>query len=351
MIIFRADANKKMGMGHMLRCISIAKQLKRLGKDVLFLTADDSPAQLLADEKLTHIILDTDWMCMDEETDAVANILISRKAECMLVDSYFASPEYFESLNIPVRLLYMDDFGQKVYPADTVINANAYASAIDYRRLYDGTETKLLIGPMYAPLREAFSSVVPRPITDRIYDIMITTGSTDPFHVSANLIRRMICDKFFDNVRLHIVSGKYYKNSDELEQLSKVYPQVIVYRDMNDIWSLMTSCDAAISAGGTTVYELCACGVPTAIFGFVDNQTAMRRYFGSAGAMIDCGDIRISKDQCLNSMIDAVKTLADEGVRVSLRQKAKSITDGHGAKRIAEYIAESAKDEISDETG
>ena len=340
MIVFRADANRKIGEGHVVRCIAIAKQLRRLGKEVLFVTADASPARLLAGEGLMHITLNTDWMCMDEETKVLVAVLKKSHTKCMLVDSYYATPEYFERLSGITRLLCMDDFGLNVYPVDTVINYNAYAYAIDYVRMYDGMSTKLLLGPKYAPLREEFSTASHKPITARIHDIMITTGSTDPFHVSDGIVQRMAGDRFFDGVRLHIVAGRYYTNMDALVHLSQTYPQVIVHRNMSDIWSLMATCDAAVSAGGTTVYELCACGVPSVIFGFVDNQMTMRRFLGSAGAMIDCGDVRELKDECLDNIVKGIKALADAEKRAALREKARRITDGRGAARLAAYISE-----------
>jgi spore coat polysaccharide biosynthesis predicted glycosyltransferase SpsG len=78
--------------------------------------------------------------------------------------------------------------------------------------------------------------------------------------------------------------------------------------------------------------------VPTALFSFVDNQIAIRRYFGRAGAMIDCGDVRMNRHQCLNDIIKAIKSMADAKRRAEMRQKGRRITDGRGAWRIARHV-------------
>ena len=48
MIWIRADANKEIGSGHMMRCLSVAEALKKRGEQVIFVVADEEATQLLA---------------------------------------------------------------------------------------------------------------------------------------------------------------------------------------------------------------------------------------------------------------------------------------------------------------
>lgn len=49
------------------------------------------------------------------------------------------------------------------YPADIVVNYNAYASEADYQRLYCGSsEPEFLLGVGYAPLRSMFQNIPAR---------------------------------------------------------------------------------------------------------------------------------------------------------------------------------------------
>ena len=49
MIWIRADANREIGTGHVMRCLSIAAALKQKGEQVCFLTADEAALPLLQD--------------------------------------------------------------------------------------------------------------------------------------------------------------------------------------------------------------------------------------------------------------------------------------------------------------
>lgn len=339
MVVFRADANADIGEGHLMRCVAIAKELLRLGEEVVFVTADERPCALLAREGLAHIVLNTDWTRMEGETAELLPLLENINADCMLVDSYYASPGYFKSVKGKVRTAYMDDLGLQVYPADIVINYNAYYDSIPYEKMYANSDTRLLLGPMYAPLRAEFRPFQQKPLNGEVSDILITTGGTDPYHFSSKLASAITRDGFFDGVRIHLIFGRYYTNGPELEEISRTNQKFIIHENVTSMSRIMRLCDIAVSAGGTTVYELCACGVPSVIFSFADNQTRIREYLGSRGAAIDCGDYRHLKEICLNRIIDALRALKSEEKRAGLRRNAVGITDGRGAARLAACLS------------
>lgn len=340
MVVFRTDANTDIGEGHVMRCIAVAKELLRLGKGAVFITADECPCELLNREGLAHIVLNTDWTRMDEETEKLLSLFREIKVDCMLVDSYSASPEYLKSFKGEVKTAYMDDFGLRVYPADIVINYNAYCGSIPYERMYQNSSSKLLLGARYAPLREEFRSPKPKIVSDQINSMMITTGSTDPYHVTGKLIEQISADRLFDGINVHLVAGRYYTNTTELRNFSRLYPHIIIHENVASMAELMHSCDIAVSASGSTVYELCACGIPSVIFSFADNQAQIREYFGSRGAMIDCGDIRYLGESCVDKIICGIKKLGSKDERDRRCMDMTNIIDGRGAERLAACLAD-----------
>ncbi|NLV76359.1 MAG: UDP-2,4-diacetamido-2,4,6-trideoxy-beta-L-altropyranose hydrolase, partial [Tissierellia bacterium] len=50
------------------------------------------------------------------------------------------------------------------------------------------------------------------------------------------------------------------------------YNNVKFYMNVKNMKNLMINNDLAISAGGNTLYELCACGIPTIAIIIADNQ-------------------------------------------------------------------------------
>ena len=84
----RADANGEVGMGHIMRCITIAKQIKELGHETVFFTADGYANDLLKRAGMESICLDSPWNRMETETDRLLEELGKVGCQKLLVDSY-----------------------------------------------------------------------------------------------------------------------------------------------------------------------------------------------------------------------------------------------------------------------
>ena len=101
---------------------------------------------------------------------------------------------------------------------------------------------------------------------------------------------------------------------------------------------IMRECDVAVSAAGSTLYELCACGVPTVTYVFADNQINGADEFSRLGLMINAGDIRETNYECDSILYSLRKMIEDSEIRTSISYKMKSVVDGNGAERIIKYL-------------
>ncbi|GAE87810.1 hypothetical protein [Acetivibrio straminisolvens] len=99
---------------------------------------------------------------------------------------------------------------------------------------------------------------------------------------------------------------------------------------------IMLKSDMAISAGGSTLYELCACGTPTLAIVIADNQREMVDMMSSEGYIISLGWHGELADM---ELLQKIKLLcADYEKRVSLSKKMQKLVDGEGVRRIVEEI-------------
>ena len=106
----------------------------------------------------------------------------------------------------------------------------------------------------------------------------------------------------------------------------------------DDMRSLITSADIAVSAAGSTLYEICACGVPLVTYIIADNQIKGAEAFEKLGLAVNCGDIRKITNP-VGKIMTAVKNLADDyQLRHKTGENMQQIIDGHGADRIARNI-------------
>ncbi|MDE6405446.1 MAG: UDP-2,4-diacetamido-2,4,6-trideoxy-beta-L-altropyranose hydrolase [Lachnospiraceae bacterium] len=336
----RADANGTVATGHIMRCITIAEQIRKLGGQVLFITADGQAQDLLSRAGMDHVCLHTRWDRMEEELPVLQEVLKLGGIKTLLVDSYQATPAYFEGLRELVKLVCIDDCFAHVFPVDALINYNAYHTRFPYEETYGG-KTKLLLGTDYVPLREEFGVTGIRDAQggDKGFSVLLSSGGGDAQNAILGVLQRAVQMQELKAVVFHAVVGTYHPQGDAIEAFAKTHANVKVYRPCLDMAGLMADCDAAVSAAGTMLFELSAMGVPTVFFQSADNQRYDREFFATEERMLFAGDIRQDRDGCIEAVCEGLKRLvSDAALRDRMKDSLARVTDGHGAERIAGEI-------------
>lgn len=356
MFYIRVDGNDKIATGHVMRCLAIANALRNLGEETTFILAEKFAIEMIEKEGFKTICLNGSYDKITQETDKLIHVIKERNIKILLVDSYFVNESYFLELKKYLTLIYIDDIGKCVYPVDLLINYCNYYEKFNYQELYSGTNTKLLLGCDYVPLREEFSERKQRKF-NKCRDILITTGGTDAYNMAYRISKEMLNRNSFAKMNLHIISGKFnfhLKDLKQLEELSCITAQdkkhctITIYNNVKNMADMMMSCDLGISAGGTTLYELCYCGLPTVCFAFADNQLYGTTTFGEENILINTGDIRQNIDDSVYKIVHATSLLMDNiDLRMHYSKKMTELVDGNGALRIAKEIINIRKDCVS----
>lgn len=333
----RADANEEIATGHMMRCITIAGQLKKLGEDVVFFLADEYAVPMLEQAGMEYVCLNTSWKLMEEETPLLLEEMKKRKCRRLLVDSYQATKKYFEGLGNFCRLIYIDDMFEEIYPVDMVVNYNAYHTLFPYQESY-GEKARLLLGTEYVPLRQEFSEGAGGAETEEPH-FLLSCGGGDVHHALLGILSEAIRRKELQTVIFHTVVGRFYTDNGELEELAAGNEKIRLHYDVKNMSELMKKCQCAVSAAGTVLFELCAMQVPTVFFVCADNQNYDSEFFDREERMLFAGDIRNDRAGCIRRIVDGLERLSgDARLRERMKEKLGQITDGNGAARIAEEI-------------
>lgn len=343
----RVDANDTIAVGHVMRCITIAKQLILAGSKVLFFTADEYACEMLRQANMKYVCLNTDWNRMEDETEKLRRQLIDTRCTKLLVDSYQVTEKYFQGLSDICKLIYMDDCFERVYPVDMVVNYNAYYTRFPYEAAYGGG-TKLLLGTAYVPLREEFMNDADHEHAqsdgggaDGMADthILLSSGGGDVCNALFGILSEAMQDSTLQNVIYDVVVGGFNRNVAELRSQAKEHPNIRLHERVDYMAKLMQGCTAAVSAAGTTLFELCAMQVPTVFFASADNQQYDHEFFAKEERMLYAGDIRGGRRRCLQEICIGLKRILSDGeLRDRMKKKLHEVTDGNGAGRIAEEI-------------
>lgn len=336
MFFIRADGNPEIGSGHIMRCLTIAQALLDVGQECMFVVADQGAVPTLEEAGMPFICLHSVWNDLDQETDQMEALIAQRGIRALLIDSYFVTPDYLRRLHRRTHVICMDDLNLFHYPCSTLINYAFYADAWNYPARYSGVN--LLLGPRYAPLRREFQDLPPHVIRQQVRDILVTTGGGDPLNIAVRFVQRAKQTPAAAGFHYHIVAGRFNRHLEDLDVLARRYPGVSIHRSVTRMSELMCACDIAVSAAGTTLYELCACGLPTLTYVLADNQIMNAVSFAEAGTMLCAGDIRQEK-YISKHLFELLDTLADDRIlRQTMAERMQSIVDGKGADRLAEDI-------------
>lgn len=353
LVVFRADANTSIGMGHIMRCLSIADVFRNNDYRVCFIIADNTARIIIESRGYDTYVLHTNFRIMEKELDYWPNVL----PDYIIIDSYYVTEEYFYRIKAKGgKLIYIDDMLAFPYPVDILINYGVNSCESDYRSLYKGMEESLpvcFLGPKYVPLRNMFQGVKKKKQPEKVHDILVSTGGSDELHLTLEMVNTL---KDINDSRYiyHFLLGDMNKDKERIRSLSEEKKQFVLHENVSDMKSLIESCDLAISAAGSTLYEICACGVPFITYSLADNQIPGAEAFARLGLGVYIGDLRnqhtINRNEIMSGTLKenaadlifrAIEELCKNyDLRLKISTEMQRMIDGCGAERLVEKIIE-----------
>ena len=349
-IFFRADGNKNIGWGHVMRSISIASAFRKTGSECVFVCADTAMVEVLDNYDFEHIVLNTDYTQMESEIDQFSEIIIKHKPDILFVDSYFVTYNYLSACKNLCKTVYIDDVYSFPYPVDVLINYNVYADKEKYLELYkeESNIPKFVLGLSYVPLREEFKGIE-YELRTVVKNVFVSTGGSDEAGLVLKLINVLLVkEEMTKGTKYHFILGSFEPDREEIYKLEKKYEWIVVHEKVKRMSEIMSISDIAISASGSTLYELCACGIPTITYILADNQIEGATTFEKKGLMINAGDLR-EKDFSASRIDKLEEIYFSPEKRTILHNKIKSFVDGNGSDTIVEYFICSNKGGIKSE--
>lgn len=334
-IAIRADGNSTLGMGHLMRCLSIAGELEKY-VDCVFLVAEEAAGLFLREKGIRYDVLGTDFRDMDSELVLLEELYNTYHFSFMLVDSYQCTQKYLDAWMRYCPVFRMDDVGVDTLFATGLINYNVYAKELDYSC---GTEKnmQLLLGAEYAPVRAEFLQTV-YEVKEHVSSILITMGGSDALNIAGKICKELLQNQYV-RAEVVVICGRFNSHLTELKELQQADSHVKIMVDVPDMWNKMARADIAISAAGSTMYELSAMGVPTITCYYVENQRQIAEGFAKEVGIMNAGSFTENAENVIRNIVkETVSLVSSYEKRVELSQKMKCLTDGQGAAKIAKCI-------------
>lgn len=344
-VAVRVDGSLFIGMGHVIRSLALGSAFRRAGHEVVFFSRFEPGISRLRAENFIVQSFDgglTDGPGKEYEPagdgENLRALLSGKCFDCLVTDSYRVDADYFQAVRqaVPVSV-YVDDLNRFPVDVDGVINGNINAQDLGYDA-WPAAAGRWL-GCSYNLLREEFRELPVLPTVPMARNILLTGGGGDSGPVLAFLAQSLLDSPVLSTMQLQVVAPGRSIADGDLKFLAQRYPQrVTVHRDVTDMVCLMRQCDLAISAGGTTLYELCAAGVPRIAYILADNQKGIVEAMACQELLISLGPVASLKPAAVAGMTAALA--ADRCARERMRRIGRELVDGQGADRVVAKIEE-----------
>lgn len=350
-VVFRVDASARMGVGHLMRCLTLAETLRERGAILRFICRDHvgnliallqqkaMPVKVLSVPvagNTTHGEDYAAWLGVTQAEDAEQTIeaLNGEKPDWLVVDHYGLDMDWEKRLRPYVgRLMVIDDLASRHHDCDVLLDQNYSVEGEQRYASFVPPFCKMLLGSRYALLRKEFKvmreHLEPRAHKLKKILVFITAGDDQ-----GETLKAMQGIELFGKVEnVDVVVGRSSSGNSEIRQkcdeLRWGYHCQVDYMP-----SLIAQADLAIGAGGSSNWERCALGVPALVVILAENQAPIAKALGQAGVIYNLG---WNRDLHAVDYANALATLNHDCL-TAMSEKALALVDAKGAERMVEVL-------------
>jgi UDP-2,4-diacetamido-2,4,6-trideoxy-beta-L-altropyranose hydrolase len=270
-VLFRADGNAQIGLGHVMRCLALAEMLGPAYKRRFALVQPAPTVVRLIEEKGVAVI-------PLQSTDLDEFLSVIETDEVVVLDGYSFTTDFQRAVRQGARaLVYIDDLVAGHQVADVVVNHAGNITEYDYRA---EPYTQFLLGPHYALLRLPFFA--PKTPVPHEGPIFVSLGGADPSNTTLRVLEGLLLcfQTLKQEWRVHVVVGPMQQNRPAIEALQSSFKYLKILSNLTaeQMVAELTKCQLAVTACSTVAYEVCSIGRPLIAIQTADNQERIARF-------------------------------------------------------------------------
>ncbi|NLY74249.1 MAG: UDP-2,4-diacetamido-2,4,6-trideoxy-beta-L-altropyranose hydrolase [Firmicutes bacterium] len=316
-VLFRTDSSVVIGSGHVMRCLTLADELRESCGEIGFICRE-LPGNLIEyierrGFRVFRLPLrraNVPWQADAEGTGEI--ILRNRLNPDWLVVDHYALDKQWESAMRPLaqRIMVIDDLVDRGHDCDLLLDQNYYRQQeTRYAGLVPGTARQLL-GPKYALLRREFKAAR-RDLRRRdgfIRRILIFYGGSDPTNETAKALKAV---KRLNRpgIAVDVVVGVINPNRERIREICSGMINTNFYCQVENMAELMAEADLALGAGGAATWERCYLGLPSLVTIVAENQRETVEALAEDGVVCNLGWHR---DVIVDQLVESIKALLED---------------------------------------
>ena len=329
--VFRFDASPMIGGGHAMPSGALAGALAAEGWRTVCATREETtdtvPGVLGQYDDVLR--LGTNGA---GEIDEIAS-RIAHSCEAVVLDHYGRDREFDRACrNFASCVTVIEDRPAVPHDCDILVNSSMEADG----KLHGEARSDTLYGPRYALLRPGFSEERVRSGQNREHgSLLLLCGYTDQPNLTELLFDAL--DGASGVQTVHVVLGAANVHRERVHRrLRRAAVPSHLHVDPSPIMDLMSRASFAVTAAGSTCWELACLGIPMITVVAAPNQIPVARTLQIAGASASAGEVGAALDVRLRETV--IELMADDAKRCRMALCGRNLVDGCGTERVARAI-------------
>lgn len=351
-VLVRADASRRIGSGHVMRCLALADGLRQQGAEVSFVCREAQgwlgalvEAHGYAMHPLPPGSLERDtssgyatWLGETQEVDAQQTLQVCSEVgrfDWVVVDHYAIDARWERMLrHCCAKIMVIDDLANRQHDCDLLLDQNLMTSVEDRYAALVPDDCVQLLGPRFALLRPAFRA-------ERLADgtkgrgqsrLFVFLGGSDPDDYTS-----LVLDALQllppGSISADVVVGAGNARAEALRLRCQGVPGLRFHQQVADIERLMASADLAVCSAGSITWERCCLGLPAVTMAIADNQAMIGVEAAAAGLSVHLG---AAKDLDAKEIADVIaRLLESQDALARMSAAARTTVDGLGVRRVS----------------
>jgi len=356
-VAFRTDASWVIGTGHVMRCMTLADELRDRGAEVRFICREH-PGHLVSllreagypaaglpvpVNSIAAVRANSEdyasWLGLEQSEDAQQTLeaLDDFKPDWMVVDHYGLDATWERLLRPKVgRVFVIDDLANRPHECDLLLDQNLY---VDMESRYTGLlprHARQLLGPRFALLRPEFRKAREslRERDGTVRRILIFFGGVDSTQETEKALETLQ-NLNRPDIAVDIVAGCSNPRADDILTKCSKMPNVMFHRQVANMAELMARSDFSLGAGGTSHWERCCVGLPTAVTVVAANQSKTTCDLAARGILLALGSAAEDGVARYRVVLETVLGMLGREKLHALQSASLALVDGRGADRVA----------------
>lgn len=348
-VAFRVDASKKIGSGHVMRCLALARALRKQHHHCVFICRELEghlieslktgfevqvlPAPAQAASTWLEVSLEQD---LQDTQQALSQI---SKLDYLVVDHYELNKKWETAIRRQAPVLVIDDLANRKHDCDVLLDQTASDGFEKrYQNLVPSDAIKLL-GPRFALMSSEFQASREQAFEQRqlkrnnLDRIVVYFGASDQGGTTLRVLNFL---KNLKSCRVDIVLGANSPDKLEIMETASRHDHFIVHEQVSNMAQFLINCDLFIGAGGVSMWERACLGVPSLVISMADNQKLNCETLAQKGAIIYLGDHQRLTSLALQSGIEFL--LHNHEQRFRLSQAGMKVVDAKGVDRVVQKV-------------